>query len=84
MDSFVVRTDYEDFAVMLQLSTEKLSGSRSSNLILYSERRKKEPSADVLGPGRRKRQHVCHPDVFGGPNWAGCFWMFLLQVERWR
>lgn len=36
VDSFVVATDYEDFAVMLQLSTEKLSGNRSTNLILYS------------------------------------------------
>lgn len=40
VDSFVVRSDYEDLAVMLQLSTEKLSGIKSTNLILYSEWRK--------------------------------------------
>lgn len=37
VDSFVVRTNYKEYAVMLQLSTEKLSGDKSTNIILYSE-----------------------------------------------
>lgn len=41
---------------MLQLSTEKLSGNKSTNIILYSEwefqliTSKEEPSLDVLSP----------------------------------
>lgn len=54
VDSFVVRTDYENVAVMLQLSTEKMSGNRSTNLILYSEWRNKKTSVDVSDPRRPK------------------------------
>lgn len=56
VDSFVVRTNYKEYAVMLQLSTEKLSGNKSTNIILYSEwefqliTSKEEPSLDVLTP----------------------------------
>lgn len=80
MDSFVVRTDYEDFAVVIQLSTEKLSGNKSTNLLLYSEWRKKKTSVDVLGPRHLKSQHVCNQIYFV----AKLSWMFRLQVERWR
>ncbi len=37
VDSFVVRTNYDEYAVMLQLSTEKPSGSKTTILKLYSE-----------------------------------------------
>lgn len=37
VDSFVVRSRYDEYAVMLQLSTEKPSGNKTTNLKLYSE-----------------------------------------------
>lgn len=37
VDSFVVRTNYEEHAVMLQLSRDQRSGEKSTNIILYSE-----------------------------------------------
>lgn len=43
---------------MLQLSTEKLSGDKSTKIILYSEFQliiiKEEPSLDVLAPHHLK------------------------------
>lgn len=37
MDSFVVGTNYEEYAVMLQLSRDQRSGEESTNIVLYSE-----------------------------------------------
>ena len=64
MDSFVVRTDYEDFAVMLQLSTEKLWGNKSTNLVLYSEWRK-----------AKRRGFQLRFDLASFP---GCFFFFFV------
>ncbi|XP_074474188.1 protein AMBP-like [Sebastes fasciatus] len=36
VDSFVVRSRYDEYAVMLQLSTEKPSGNKTTKLKLYS------------------------------------------------
>lgn len=37
VDSFVVGTNYEEYAAMLQLSRDQRSGQKSTNIILYSE-----------------------------------------------
>lgn len=37
VDSFVVHADYDEYAVMLLLSTEKLSGNKTTLVRLYSE-----------------------------------------------
>lgn len=39
VDSFVVGTNYEEYAVTLQLSRDRRSGEKSTNMILYSESR---------------------------------------------
>uniref|UniRef100_A0A674PQ88 Lipocalin/cytosolic fatty-acid binding domain-containing protein n=1 Tax=Takifugu rubripes TaxID=31033 RepID=A0A674PQ88_TAKRU len=36
VDSFVVGTNYEEYAVMLQLSRDQRSGEKSTNILLYS------------------------------------------------
>lgn len=38
VESFVLRTNYDEYAVMLQLSLEVESGNKSTNVVLYSER----------------------------------------------
>ncbi|KAM9338416.1 protein AMBP-like [Symphorus nematophorus] len=47
VDSFVVRTNYDEYAMMLQLSTEKPSGSKTTIVKLYS--RTINMTAAVLG-----------------------------------
>lgn len=37
VDSFVVRINYDEYAMMLQLSTDKLSGKKDTAAKLYSE-----------------------------------------------
>lgn len=48
VDSFVVDTDYEEYAVMLQLSRDQRSGEESTNILLYSEFRSSSGKQDHL------------------------------------
>ncbi|XP_008284458.1 protein AMBP-like [Stegastes partitus] len=45
VDSFVVHTDYEEYAVMLQLSTEKPSETKTTKIKLYSRSTDISPAA---------------------------------------
>lgn len=47
VESFVVETDYNDYAIMVMLSTNRVKGTRSKFIKLYSEWQKKTVSSST-------------------------------------
>uniref|UniRef100_H3D6Q0 Protein AMBP n=1 Tax=Tetraodon nigroviridis TaxID=99883 RepID=H3D6Q0_TETNG len=84
VDSFVVRTDYENVAVMLQLSTEKMSGNRSTNLILYS--RKTEVTSDALDDFKKLvEEHGISADtIIVNKNNGSCSISSVVSEQRYK